>query len=168
MKSPKIHSQQLHQDLRGYSFKFPTQSSKPDAPEHQIFVSFNNEKGTFRGMHWQEKPFPETKFVAVLNGKILDFVVNIDMETENFGEVFEFEISNNGYVLEIPPMHAHGYLTLTNDVTVVYGIQGTFDPNRQRGFRWDDPFFRLELPFEPSILATRDISFPNFQSRFSN
>ena len=163
-----MHSQELLHDLRGYSFKFPNQSSKLDALDHQIFISFNSEKGTFRGMHWQERPYPETKFVAVLSGKILDLVVNIDLESDNFGEVFKFEISNNGCVLEIPPMHAHGYLTLTNEVMVVYGIQGTFESKQQRGFRWNDPFFKLELPAEPSILTDRDKNFPDFQSRYLN
>jgi dTDP-4-dehydrorhamnose 3,5-epimerase len=167
MMFPKLHSQELSQDSRGYNFKFPNQNSQSDAVHNQILVSFNNDMGTFRGMHWQQSPYLETKFVAVLNGKILDFVVNIDLDSEDFGKVFNFEISNDGSVLEIPPMHAHGYLTLTNDVMVVYGIRGTFEPNQQRGFRWNDPLFKLALPFDPLITSPRDNQFPDFQPELS-
>jgi len=32
-----------------------------------------------------------------------------------------------------------------------------------RGFRWNDPFFRIRLPLEVTVISERDRDYPDFR-----
>ena len=51
--------------------KFPSKSIK------QINLSENKKKGTLRGLHFQAKPFSESKIVICLKGRIFDVVLDL-------------------------------------------------------------------------------------------
>ena len=40
-------------------------------------VSFNRQKYTFRGLHYQTKPFAQSKLIRVDQGEILDFILDL-------------------------------------------------------------------------------------------
>ena len=48
----------------------------PSATIAQSNISFNDKKGTFRGMHYQASPFQEDKVVMCTKGGILDVIVD--------------------------------------------------------------------------------------------
>jgi dTDP-4-dehydrorhamnose 3,5-epimerase len=162
MFQPRLHKQGLTRDNRGYTLKFPEVSSPHSLGYSQILVSFNKEIGTFRGMHWQPETNKETKFIAVLHGRILDFQVDMNTDSPTFGVVNQIEISDDGSVLEIPPLFAHGYLTLSANTEILYGISGSYDTESQRGFRWNDSAFDIKLPFTPKVISDRDSQFEDF------
>jgi dTDP-4-dehydrorhamnose 3,5-epimerase len=114
---------------------------------------------------WQEAPDLERKFIVVLSGRVIDFTIDLNAESPNFQTIHKFELSANGNVLEIPPMFAHGYLTLEPNSTLLYIIQGKYEPSRQRGLRWNDPHFNLQLPFIPQLISERDSTFPDFECK---
>ena len=43
----------------------------------QCSVSWNEVRGTFRGMHYQKRPYGETKIVRCLRGSIFDVVLDL-------------------------------------------------------------------------------------------
>ena len=43
----------------------------------QCSISFNNRRGTLRGMHFQAKPYPETKLVRCTRGAIYDVIIDL-------------------------------------------------------------------------------------------
>jgi dTDP-4-dehydrorhamnose 3,5-epimerase len=70
----------------------------------------------------------------------------------------------DGRVLAIPPGVAHGYQTLDDDTDVSYQMNTPFVPEAARGFRFDDPAFRIEWPDTPQrIMNQRDRSWPEFR-----
>lgn len=100
----------------------------------QINIVKNFEVGTFRGLHFQSSPFQEKKFIKVLSGGILDFILCLDRNSQYFGKLACVELSDlNKLSLFVPRNFAHGYLTLTNDAFVSYVHEGKYKKGKERG-----------------------------------
>ena len=63
------------------------------------------------------------KYVKVIKGSIVDFMV--DLKT---GEVDFCEVNDSGAVY-IPDTKAHGFLTLEPNTIVVYMVEGEYNPD---------------------------------------
>jgi dTDP-4-dehydrorhamnose 3,5-epimerase len=157
---------QRHEDERGYfartfcKSEFVGHGLNPDVV--QTSLSFNRMKGTFRGMHFQSHPFQEEKLVSCVQGAILDYIVDLRPESPTFKEYIKVELSaENGHALYIPKSFAHGFLTLRDNSVVAYSMTEYHHAESAHGFRWDDPAFDIELPFEVTTLAERDRNYPD-------
>ena len=51
----------------------------------QVLFSYNELKGTIRGLHYQKK-FKQSKIIRVISGKIFDVFVNINPRSKNYGK----------------------------------------------------------------------------------
>ena len=95
----------------------------------QCSISYNEKKFTFRGMHHQENP-PQTKYIKVVKGSIIDFIY--DLKT---GEVDYIKVDENSAVL-IPNTKAHGFITLEPETIVAYLVEGEYNPNSEHSLVW--------------------------------
>ena len=87
----------------------------------QINKSFNKQKYTFRGMHFQKKPFTEIKVVQCIKGKILDVIFDLRKNSQSFLKSYSIQLSEKkNELLYLPAGVAHGYLTLTDNVELMY------------------------------------------------
>jgi len=131
----------------------------------QCNISFNPKKGTWRGMHFQEAPHEETKLVRCTMGSIWDVVVDLRTESPTFRQHFAVTLSSeNRKMLYIPETFAHGFLTLQDDSEVFYQMSEFQEPSSARGFRWNDPFFDIQLPMEVAVISRRDRDYPDFRN----
>jgi len=129
----------------------------------QCSLSFNKSKGTLRGMHYQQAPHDETKVVSCKAGAIYDVIVDLRPDSSSFRQWCAVELSaDNRRLLYIPAGLAHGFLTLQDDSEVYYQISGRFVSGSARGVRWNDPAFGIAWPVEPSVMAGRDCTYPDF------
>lgn len=96
----------------------------------QANVSINENMYTFRGMHYQTNP-PQTKYIKVVQGRIIDFAYNLDTH-----ELSYFNLNGTEGVL-IPNNYAHGFLTLEPDTIVTYLIEGKYNPESEHSIVWD-------------------------------
>lgn len=96
----------------------------------QCSISVNNRAHTFRGLHYQTNP-PQTKYIKVIQGSIVDFMV--DLET---GET-DFIMLNTSNAVLIPNNKAHGFLTLEDNTIVTYLVQGEYNPDSEHSLVWD-------------------------------
>jgi dTDP-4-dehydrorhamnose 3,5-epimerase len=127
-------------------------------------VSYNRARHTLRGMHFQREPFGEVKLVSCAVGAIYDVAMDMRPESPTFGQWFGAELGrDNGALLYVPRGCAHGYLSLVPDTTVEYLISEFYHPEVAGGIRWDDPFFNVVWPAEPSVMHARDASWPDFE-----
>ncbi len=128
----------------------------------QCDISHNKKKGTFRGMHFQAPPFEEDKIVTCLQGAILDYIVDLRVESPTFKEWIKVELSaENGYSLYVPKSFAHGFYTLHDNTDVFYQMTQFHHPEHAWGFRFDDPAFDIHLPSEVATLSEKDRSYPD-------
>ena len=127
-------------------------------------MSFNAQRGTLRGMHWQA-PDSEAKLVRVTRGAILDVIVDIRPGSPTFKSHFSAELTDtNRRALFVPEGFAHGFVTLADDTEVFYQMSAYFVPAQARGFRYDDPEIGIHWPDGPRIVSDRDAALPGFAS----
>ena len=127
----------------------------------QCNLSYNETRGTLRGMHWQDDPHPEGKLVRCTRGAIHDVLVDIRPSSPTRHRWLGFDLSaENGDSLYIPAGFAHGFQTLTDDAEVYYMMTETYWPALARGARWDDPAFAIAWPLHDPILSERDTAHP--------
>jgi dTDP-4-dehydrorhamnose 3,5-epimerase len=113
-------------------------------------------------MHFQAPPYEEEKIVSCLQGAILDFIVDLRVDSPTFKQWIKVELSAaNGEMLYIPKSFAHGFLVLKDHTHVFYQMTQYYHPEHARGFRFDDPAFDLKLPYEITTMSERDKSYPD-------
>ena len=129
----------------------------------QSSISLSKKKGTIRGMHYQTKPFEESKIVRCTRGSIFDVIIDLRADSKTFKEWFGIELSENNYrCMYIPKGFAHGFQTLENDSEVSYQISETYKPEYSKGIRWNDKIFEIKWPLIPTIMSKKDEKFPKF------
>ncbi|MBM3403201.1 MAG: dTDP-4-keto-6-deoxy-D-glucose epimerase [Bacteroidetes bacterium] len=126
----------------------------------QMNHSFNSDKYTWRGFHFQNSPFQETKVIRCVQGKVLDCVLDLREHSRTYLKVFQVELSqDNCKMLYIPKGFAHGFLTLEDHSALVYLHDEYYMPEFESGVRFDDPKIKLTLPINPIIISDRDKNF---------
>lgn len=127
-------------------------------------ASFNQRRGTLRGMHYQAAPHAQAKLVRCTRGAVFDVGVDLRPESPTFRQWIGVELSEqNGLLLYVPGDFGHGYLTLEDNSELYYQVTDVYDPAAARGFRWDDPAFQIAWPdTDELIIVQRDREYPNF------
>lgn len=134
----------------------------------QINHSFNKQKGTFRGMHYQEPPYSEEKLIRCIAGSVIDFVLDIRKDSETFLKHIAVELSSqNKSMIFLPKGVAHGFLTLSDDTELLYHHTVPFNKQADRGLRFDDPKIDIKLPIEISNISVKDKNYTLLTDNFS-
>jgi len=130
----------------------------------QANLAGSRHRGTLRGLHYQAAPHEEGKLMRCIKGAIYDVVLDIRPDSESFGQWYGTELSaSNACMLYVPPGCAHGYLTLEDDTHVYYMVSEYYEPEAERGIRWNDPQFSIDWPQkEGLILSDKDQSWPDY------
>lgn len=148
---------------RGYCRDF-FESNGLNSNLPQTNFAMNTLKGTLRGMHYQSKPFPETKVVQCIKGAVYDVVIDLRPQSPTFKKWFGLELNEkNHFMLYIGHGIAHGYQTLCDDTELLYLMGESYHPECSRGVRYDDPSFSIEWPLPISIISEKDCNFMDFQ-----
>lgn len=81
-----------------------------------------NKKYVLRGLHYQLKN-PQGKLVSVLQGSVIDFVIDLRKDSPTYLNtgIFELNTENRNY-LYVPPGYAHGFLALEDNTIFNYGV----------------------------------------------
>lgn len=135
----------------------------------QASISYNQRRGTLRGMHFQIAPHSETKLVGCTRGAIFDVIVDLRKESPTFQKHVGMRLdAESKRVLYIPEEFAHGFLTLDDDTEVAYQMSVPFAPGHARGFRWNDPIVAIGWPSSPPVvISERDAGYEDFQQAVS-
>ena len=133
----------------------------------QCNLSYNREKGTLRGMHYQVSPRQEVKLVSCVSGSIYDVIVDLRKESPTYCQWLGVELSARGRrrMVYIPEGFAHGFQTLEADAEVFYQMSEFYAPECARGVRWGDPAFAVSWPVGPRVISERDRSYPDFDGQ---
>jgi len=130
----------------------------------QCSLSFNEKKGTLRGVHFQAAPYPEDKIVRCSQGAIYDVVVDLRPGSSTFKRwIGVYLTAANRRMVYVPKGCGHGLLTLEDQTEVHYQMSENYYPELSRGVRWNDPVFQIEWPDQPAIMSERDRSYPDFE-----
>ena len=123
--------------------------------------SFTAQKGTLRGLHFQNDPMAQTKIVRVLSGAVMDVAVDLRKGSPSYLQWEAVELSaENKRMFYIPRGFAHGFLTLTDDVTFLYKVDNLYAPDCDRSIRFDDPAIGVHWGVRDPILSDKDKNAP--------
>jgi len=157
----------LIEDQRGF---FARSFCQREFEEHglkgrfpQCNTSWNKEKGTLRGMHYQIAPHAEVKVVRCTRGAIYDVVIDLRPGSPTYCKWMAAELNARTHrMLYVPEGFAHGYQTLEPDTETFYMVSEFYTPAAERGVRWNDPRFRIQWPLPNPILSAKDAAHPDF------
>ena len=134
--------------------------------------SSSKQAGTLRGLHFQLPPAAQAKLVSVLRGRILDVAVDVRRGSPTYGKHIATELTaQSGHQLYIPVGFAHGFLTLEDDVVIMYKVTDYYASALDSGIRWDDPGIAISWPCKDAdmIISDKDRQLPllkDFNSPF--
>jgi len=127
-------------------------------------------KGVLRGLHFQLPPFDQGKLVSVIQGSVLDVVVDIRKNSVTYGQHFSVVLSGElKNQLWIPPGFAHGFVSLEDDTLFSYKCTNVYAPNFEQTILWNDPILNIDWKIENPIISEKDkvgLAFHNFESPF--
>lgn len=143
-----------YRDARGFFSETYNVRRFAEAGIDLVFIqenhSYSVSRGTLRGLHYQLPPKGQDKLLRVAHGAIFDVVVDIRRSSSNFGRWVGIEISaDKGNQILVPQGYAHGFITLSNDVEVVYKVTESYSPEYDRSIRWDDTDICIDWPIVP-------------------
>jgi len=127
----------------------------------QCSTSYNERRGTLRGLHYQAAPCGEAKLIRCTRGRVFDVAVDLRPASPTRGRWTAAELSaENGRMIYIPEGCAHGFQTLEDASELFYQISVPHSPAHSRGVRWDDPAIGIDWPLATPILNERDRALP--------
>ncbi|OPG15447.1 dTDP-4-dehydrorhamnose 3,5-epimerase [Ferroacidibacillus organovorans] len=125
--------------------------------------SLSAQKGTVRGLHYQEEPMAQTKLLRVLLGSVYDVAVDIRRDSPTFGKWVGVTLSaENRQQILIPKGFAHGFCTLETNTQIHYKVDAYYSAAHDRGIRWNDPAIGIDWPVTEAeaVLSAKDATLP--------
>lgn len=130
----------------------------------QSSISQNRRRHTLRGMHFQQHPHAEDKLVRCTAGAVFDVIVDLRPESPTRYQWLGVELSaGNRHALYIPKGFAHGFMTVTDDVELLYQMTTPHVASAAAGVRWNDPLLAIAWPAGNPILSERDAAYPDIE-----
>lgn len=127
----------------------------------QSSVSFNRQRGTLRGMHYQLPPACEAKLVRCTAGSLYDVIVDLRPGSPTYLQHIGVELTaRNRRALYVPEMFAHGFQSLEDETEVFYQISAFFVPDKSTGLRHDDPRLGINWPLPVAVISEKDARWP--------
>ncbi len=155
-------------DERGYFFEsFNSKTWEETAGFAVNFVQDNQAfsgRGVLRGLHYQTGNAAQAKLVRVLQGEVLDVVVDLREDSTTFGQYYKCRLSaENKQQLFVPRGFAHGYVVLSETAEFFYKCDNFYTKNNEGGIRYDCPKLNIdwEIDQQSLIVAERDKNFPS-------
>lgn len=139
-----------------------------DADFVQDNISVSKARGTLRGLHFQTEPFGQAKLVSVMQGAVLDVIVDLRRSSPTFGRHFSVTLSaSQGNQVFIPEGFAHGFLTHEPDTMLCYKVSNFYSPEHDTGIRFDDERLGIDWNFAHSDIVTseKDRRLPSFDPK---
>jgi dTDP-4-dehydrorhamnose 3,5-epimerase len=158
---PRVLIPKRHRDLRGWFSETFREDHLRELGIPCRFVQENQSSskraGTLRGLHFQLPPSAQAKLITVARGRVLDVIVDIRNGSPTYGKHVSVELSaESGHQLYVPVGFAHGFITLEDEVIVVYKVSDYYAPAYDKGIRWNDPDIAFPWPVRADAIVISD------------
>jgi dTDP-4-dehydrorhamnose 3,5-epimerase len=123
-------------------------------------------RGVVRGIHFSDMPPGQAKYVTVTHGAVLDFVVDIRVDSPHFGQWDAVLLDDTDRrSLYLSEGLGHAFVALTDDATVSYLVSSPFHPDREHGINPTDERIGLVFPPEAGdlVFSPKDAAAPDLE-----
>jgi dTDP-4-dehydrorhamnose 3,5-epimerase len=173
-KGLKVFEPKVFADARGYFFEGYNKNTFHAAGITAEFVQDNESKsqrGVLRGLHYQMNPMAQAKLVRVVEGEVLDVVVDIRKGSPTFGKQFSLLLTaENKKQLFIPRGFAHGFAVLSDTCIFQYKCDNFYSKESEGGIAYNDPELNIDWGFDISqaIVSDKDKVLPPLKNCLNN
>lgn len=160
----------VFEDNRGYFFESYNERLFEENNIDVAFVQDNQSKssyGVIRGLHYQRPPYAQTKLIRVLNGSIIDSVIDLRVGSPTYGETFSIELSSeNKKQLFIPRGFAHGFSVISETAEVMYKCDSYYQRDSESGILYNDQQLAIDwqIPAGKAVVSEKDALLPLFKT----
>lgn len=158
---PKVFS-----DDRGFFLESYNKKLFADNGISVDFVQDNHSrssKDVLRGLHYQLPPYAQDKLVRVVQGEVMDVVVDVRHDSSTFGQWTNVLLSaTNKKLLFVPQGFAHGFVVLSETVDFEYKVSNYYSKEHERGIFWNDPVLAIKWGIATPVLSEKDKLLPLF------
>lgn len=160
---------QVFTDSRGYFFESFNQEVFEKKSGLKInFIQDNQSfsaKGTLRGLHFQRGIHQQAKLVRVIQGEILDVVVDLRENSPTYGHHFKMILNDvEQEQLFVPRGFAHGFLVLSERAIFAYKCDNYYNKEAEGGILYNDP--TLDILWtdvnQEYLISDKDLLLPSF------
>lgn len=163
-----VFEPQVWPDERGYFYESYNRRTWEAAGLPVDFVQDNqarSTRGVLRGLHYQTGEMAQAKLVRVVEGEVLDVVVDLREPSETYGQWYGVRLSaENKRQLFVPRGFAHGYIVLSETAEFVYKCDNYYSKAHEGGLRFDDPALSIDWAFDLNqvLVSEKDLALPYF------
>jgi dTDP-4-dehydrorhamnose 3,5-epimerase len=165
LKGVCILEPRVYEDKRGWFMESWSKRTMEKAGLFYDFVqdnqSFSAQKGTLRGLHFQIGAYSQSKLVRCNRGAVIDYAVDLRAGSPTYLRWVAVELSEeNKRQLLIPRGFGHAFLTMTDNVEIIYKTDNYYAPEADRSIRWNDPSIGIRWAAAEPILSDKDKNAP--------
>ena len=114
-------------------------------------------KHTFFGIHYQKPEAARGKLISVVQGKALDYIVDLRPDSKTYKQYKSFELNADTPLLVfIPAVFGHGFLTLEDNTIQAFAVDADFEKDSSGIVNYKDPEIGLKLSVEDIIISDYD------------
>lgn len=150
----------VFEDARGYFYEPYNKKLMASVGVTDDFVQDNqslSQKGVVRGLHFQKPPFAQAKLVRVIQGAVLDVVVDIRKNSPTYGKHFGIELSAaNKTMFYIPEGFAHGFVTLEDNTLFFYKCSNYYNKESEDCILWNDKDLGISWNISNPVISEKD------------
>ena len=168
LKNCCVITPQQIKDERGSFMETFQQESFQEKIEAINFIQENEVRsnyGVIRGLHFQKDKNAQAKLIRVIQGSIIDIVVDLRPSSSTYMQSFRIELSaENKQQLFVPKGFAHGYAVISKNATVLYKVDAPYSPETEGGLSPRDPYFSFDwgIPIAHQQIKERDLNWPKY------
>ena len=158
----KVKIYQIHTrvDNRG-SLAYVYDENMDDFKALETRIYSMPKEGTFFGIHYREESSPMTKFVTVIKGRGMDYVIDLRKESPTYLQWESIELSEeNAIAVLVPAGIGHAFISLQNDTMQFYSVDRSGNDALSDRINYKDPKIGLKLPIPISEISDYDLSAP--------
>ncbi len=155
-------------DARGYFYESYQYERFAEAGIDAVFVQDNQARSTYgvlRGLHYQLGEHAQAKLVRVIEGEVLDVVVDLREGSPTYGQSYSILLSaENKKQLFVPRGFAHGYVVLSPTAEFFYKCDNYYNKASEGGLLYNDPQLKIDwqIELEEAQLSEKDLILPHF------
>lgn len=121
-------------------------------------MCLNKKKYTLRGLHLQDIPFQEDKFVICVQGAVIDYVLDLRKKSKTYMKLLKINLSDKNFdSIYVPRGCAHGYLTLKKNTLISYHATNYYNKKKEKLFSFFDKRLKIDFPFKPKYISKKDL-----------
>jgi len=111
-----------------------------------------------RGIHFSNSKLGQAKWISCIKGEIVDYVIDLRMESQTFGKWKSVVLSaENAKSIIIGSGMGHAFVVVSQEAIVSYSLTSCYDPSTEMTITPFDKDLGIKWPVETPILSDRDV-----------